>query len=50
MECYENLVHIEDVLGAHNYKPLEVVITGGERVWIAPESFWQTVMSMPSRM
>jgi ornithine--oxo-acid transaminase len=37
MECYENLVHIEDVLGAHNYKPLEVVITRGERVWVWDE-------------
>ena len=37
MECYENLVHIEDELGAHNYKPLEVVITRGERVWVWDE-------------
>jgi len=37
MECYDNLVHIEDELGAHNYKPLEVVITRGERVWVWDE-------------
>ncbi len=37
MECYENLVHIEDELGAHNYKPLEVVLTRGERVWVWDE-------------
>jgi ornithine--oxo-acid transaminase len=38
MECYDNLVHIEDELGAHNYKPLEVVITKGERVWVWDET------------
>jgi ornithine--oxo-acid transaminase len=37
MECYDNLVQIEDELGAHNYKPLEVVITKGERVWVWDE-------------
>ncbi|MBT8367689.1 MAG: ornithine--oxo-acid transaminase, partial [Deltaproteobacteria bacterium] len=37
MECYENLVQIEDELGAHNYKPLEVVITRGEGVWVWDE-------------
>jgi ornithine--oxo-acid transaminase len=37
MECYDNLVQIEDELGAHNYKPLEVVITRGERVWVWDE-------------
>jgi ornithine--oxo-acid transaminase len=37
MECYENLIHIEDELGAHNYKPLDVVITRGERVWVWDE-------------
>jgi len=37
MECYENLVHIEDELGAHNYKPLEVVLTRGEGVWVWDE-------------
>jgi len=37
MECYDNLVHIEDELGAHNYKPLDVVITRGERVWVWDE-------------
>ena len=37
MECYENLVSIEDELGAHNYKPLEVVLTRGERVWVWDE-------------
>jgi ornithine--oxo-acid transaminase len=37
MECYENLVQLEDELGAHNYKPLEVVITRGERVWVWDE-------------
>jgi ornithine--oxo-acid transaminase len=38
MECYDNLVQIEDELGAHNYKPLEVVITRGERVWVWDEA------------
>ncbi|MBW2427631.1 MAG: ornithine--oxo-acid transaminase [Deltaproteobacteria bacterium] len=38
MECYDNLVKIEDELGAHNYKPLEVVITRGERVWVWDEA------------
>jgi ornithine--oxo-acid transaminase len=37
MECYDNLVQMEDELGAHNYKPLEVVITRGERVWVWDE-------------
>ena len=37
MECYDNLVNIEDELGAHNYKPLDVVITRGERVWVWDE-------------
>ncbi len=37
MECYEDLVHIEDELGAHNYNPLDVVITRGERVWVWDE-------------
>jgi ornithine--oxo-acid transaminase len=37
MECYENIVQLEDELGAHNYKPLEVVITRGERVWVWDE-------------
>jgi ornithine--oxo-acid transaminase len=37
MECYENLVSIEDELGAHNYKPLEVVLTRGEGVWVWDE-------------
>jgi ornithine--oxo-acid transaminase len=37
MECYENLVSIEDELGAHNYKPLEVVLKRGERVWVWDE-------------
>ena len=37
MECYENLVQIEDELGAHNYKPLEVVLTRGEGVWVWDE-------------
>ena len=37
MECYDNLVQLEDELGAHNYKPLEVVITRGERVWVWDE-------------
>jgi ornithine--oxo-acid transaminase len=37
MECYENLVSIEDELGAHNYKPLEVVLTKGEGVWVWDE-------------
>jgi ornithine--oxo-acid transaminase len=30
----ENLIQIEDVLGAHNYKPLDVVITRGLGVWV----------------
>ena len=37
MKCYENLVQIEDELGAHNYKPLEVVLTRGEGVWVWDE-------------
>ena len=37
MECYENLVSIEDELGAHNYKPLDVVLTKGEGVWVWDE-------------
>jgi ornithine--oxo-acid transaminase len=37
MECYDNLVQLEDELGAHNYKPLEVVISRGERVWVWDE-------------
>lgn len=28
------LIHIEHTLGAHNYKPLDVVLTRGERVWV----------------
>ena len=27
-------IQIEDELGAHNYKPLDVVISRGERVWV----------------
>ena len=38
MECYENLVNIEDELGAHNYQPLEVVLTRGEGVWVWDEN------------
>jgi len=34
MDCLENLIQIEDSLGAHNYKPLDVVITRGEGVWV----------------
>ena len=30
MECYDNLVQLEDELGAPNYKPLEVVIAREE--------------------
>ena len=37
MECFENLVHIEDELGAHNYRPLEVVLTKGKGVWVWDE-------------
>jgi len=37
MECFDNLIQIEDELGAHNYKPLEVVISRGERVWVWDE-------------
>ena len=29
-----NYVEIEHSLGAHNYKPLDVVLTRGERVWV----------------
>ncbi len=28
------LIQIEHTLGAHNYKPLDVVLTRGERVWV----------------
>jgi len=38
MECYDNLVNLEDELGAHNYKPLDVVLTRGERVWVWDET------------
>ena len=34
MDCIENFIQIEDSLGAHNYKPLDVVITRGEGVWV----------------
>ena len=34
MDSIENLIQIEDSLGAHNYKPLDVVITRGEGVWV----------------
>ena len=34
MDSVENLIQIEDSLGAHNYKPLDVVITRGEGVWV----------------
>ena len=27
-------IQIEDELGAHNYKPLDVIISRGERVWV----------------
>jgi ornithine--oxo-acid transaminase len=27
-------IQIEDELGAHNYKPLDVIIARGERVWV----------------
>lgn len=37
MEFFDNLIQIEDELGAHNYKPLEVVISRGERVWVWDE-------------
>jgi ornithine--oxo-acid transaminase len=30
----ERFVEIEHSLGAHNYKPLDVVLTRGERVWV----------------
>jgi ornithine--oxo-acid transaminase len=29
-----DLIQIEHTLGAHNYKPLDVVLTRGERVWV----------------
>ena len=29
-----SFIQIEDELGAHNYKPLDVIISRGERVWI----------------
>lgn len=29
-----SLIQIEDELGAHNYKPLDVVVARGERVWL----------------
>ena len=28
------LIELEHSLGAHNYKPLDVVLTRGERVWV----------------
>jgi ornithine--oxo-acid transaminase len=34
MDSIENFIQIEDSLGAHNYKPLDVVITRGEGVWV----------------
>jgi len=34
MNRTEDLIQIEDTLGAHNYKPLDVVITRGEGVWV----------------
>lgn len=30
----KDLIQIEHTLGAHNYKPLDVVLTRGERVWV----------------
>ena len=30
----DNYIDIEHTLGAHNYKPLDVVITRGEGVWL----------------
>ena len=30
----QDLITIEHTLGAHNYKPLDVVLTKGERVWV----------------
>lgn len=34
----KQLIQIEDELGAHNYKPLDVVIHRGEGVWVWDES------------
>jgi ornithine--oxo-acid transaminase len=34
MNRIDDLIQIEDSLGAHNYKPLDVVITRGEGVWV----------------
>ena len=45
-----SFIQIEDELGAHNYKPLDVIISRGERVWVAPANCWQTGMKMPNRM
>ncbi len=33
-ETMRNFADIEHSLGAHNYKPLDVVLTRGERVWV----------------
>lgn len=33
-ERAENLIRIESELGAHNYKPLDVVLSRGEGVWV----------------
>jgi ornithine--oxo-acid transaminase len=30
----QDLIHIEHTLGAHNYKPLDVVLTRGQGVWL----------------
>ena len=32
--AHAGLIELEHSLGAHNYKPLDVVLTRGERVWV----------------
>ena len=31
-----NLIHLEDTYGAHNYHPLDVVLTRGEGICVLP--------------
>ena len=30
----QDYIHLEEAFGAHNYKPLDVVLTRGQGVWV----------------
>jgi len=34
MMLTQDYIHLDETYGAHNYKPLNVVITQGQGVWV----------------